>query len=521
MSHRNAYTTNDYNVVTKGRLPEVHRFENLADMARKRGEADMVLANTNIRKEYTKRLKQTREMKDHMERIQRDLRTEMAHCEHARNEVLSGLRDFEPILLLSKRWSDIRRGRPTSPSSHYESISRATTQYNDEVKLYMEKLVSALRDLETSLTEMRDIDRFLDNDINAKVSTMIIDNACMEELISPQDLMGPGSNLPIHNAIMQSSKLHTEKEWANNATAVLSSTNSHIIQSQKHRKKAIGLCRSLRESGKYNRSPAVLDAFAGRIKYNKHHCMSLEANMLMVNGQIDALDRQKAMMVGSLEKVLQQLGNARQRLNVRALLPDKENTRPDVEVTLEIEMSNLRQSELQLRDKLTELEKKREKQIRLLKQMNDEVQMRSDAIRSDTQCAELKLTSSSSQGGVASTPSKGDESCRSSGRSRRSDAAESATPKLPAIGASSAPHRLPVGGESAQLAQPHLDDASGRSSCRSYSSSRSSQPLSSPRKKPVADGKRRLDEALAAVAAAGPPIQASPRIPKPPTHKAR
>eukprot|EP00658_Telonema_sp_P-2_P043204 TRINITY_DN31148_c0_g1_i3.p1 TRINITY_DN31148_c0_g1~~TRINITY_DN31148_c0_g1_i3.p1 ORF type:complete len:116 (-),score=28.92 TRINITY_DN31148_c0_g1_i3:225-572(-) len=62
--------------------------------------------------------------------------------------------------------------------------------------------------------------------------------------------------------------------------------------------------------------------------------------------------------------------------------------------------------------------------------------------------------------------------------------------------------------------------SSGRSSARSYSSSRTSSSQRSgvdARAKPPVNGKKRLEDALAAVAAAGPPIlKSSARVPRPP-----
>jgi len=214
-------------------------------------------------------------------------------------------------------------------------------------------------------------------------------------------------------------------------------------------------------------------------------------------------------------------------------------------MTLEIEMSNLRQSEMQLRDKLEELERKRDKQIRLLTQMKEEVRSRSAAIASDKHCMDLKLPSESSLANMSSARSD-DSDCSSSRSSRRSQVNYDTSPRLPAISSPRAPGATKVDGSGRssgrcyqpQPSQPQqqyqqynqggsgggyedYDDgaSSGRSSVRSYSSSRtsSSQRSVDARAKPPVNVKKRLEDALAAVAAAGPPIlKSSARVPRPP-----
>lgn len=383
--------THDFNVETKGRLPEVHRFEHLTELARKRGERDIEHANNNIRTEYRKRLHDTREMKSRMEHCVSTVGVEVGILERCRGELLEGLRGFEPNIALSAQWNALRRGRPGSPSMHHENVVRALSQNNEELKAAIGRLTAALVQLDDSLKELRGCQQSLGKEVNAKMATMIIDNACMEELINAADLLGPDHRLKPQSAIMQSSKLHTHNEWSNTAESVISNALAQIEVSQGRRKKALSVLRTTREAGRYNRSPLVLDALQTRLRYNQQQLASLELNISMLSGQIDQLDKQRASLGGSLEKIMQQQSIAQQRLDVRAMLPTKENTRPNVEATLEIEIFNLGRNERDLRAKLAELERSHHKQLQLRASMEAEHKSRSAAVALDKACLELRL----------------------------------------------------------------------------------------------------------------------------------
>lgn len=389
-SPRAKLNTHDYNVETKGRLPEVHRFEHLAELARKRGEKEIETANNNIRTEYRKRLHDTKEMKSRMEHCISTLNIEIGTLERCKSEIVEGLRNFEPNLALSAQYNDLRKGRPSSPSIHYENVVRAIAQNNEELKQNVSRLSQVLAQLEESLRELRQCQKYVSNEINAKMTTMIIDNACMEELINPNDLIG---DLPMksQSALMQSSKMHTSNEWSNTAESVISTALAQIEVSQLRRKKALSVLRIIREAGKYNRNPLVLDAFQARMKHNQGQVASLDLNISMISGQIEQLEKQKASLVGFLDKILQQQDIAKQRLNVRAMLPSKENTRPNVETTLEVEIVNSERNEKDLRAKLKELEKNLVKQQTLRASMKQEHKERTDALNLDKSCFELRL----------------------------------------------------------------------------------------------------------------------------------
>eukprot|EP00758_Cryptobia_borreli_P010268 Tbor_TRINITY_DN5555_c4_g6::TRINITY_DN5555_c4_g6_i1::g.13300::m.13300 len=396
--------TNDFNILSNGENLESRMFEHYSKDARKRGEKEIEFANDTIRNEYRKRLKDTREMKDKMEHIQKQLKTEISLCEVARGVILLGLRNFEPSLILNKQWSINMRDRPSSPSLYFETILKSVSQNNKEIQTHISELVDTITLIDACVVKLNKLNQILSQEINTKMDNMIIDNVCIEELIQPGDVMDTSDKgLMPQSALNQSSKLYTEREWANKTDNVVSSTVSQIGMSQCMRKEAMRIMKSLTDSGKFGRCPSVLDAFTAHLNYSQKQCTSLDANISLLKGRIDHLHKEKTILIGLLENIIRNLKTNYQRLSVRTLLPAKEHANQDVEATLEVEITNMKATECLMREKLTECEKRQVTQEQLLERMVQERAYRNSSVELDTACLKMQLLSCSSSGSGAST----------------------------------------------------------------------------------------------------------------------
>lgn len=382
----------DFNVQTKGQLPEVHMFEHHAEKARKRGEKDIQLANGNIRNEYKRRLQDTKELKESVQRHLLTLRAEKGAAVKAKEELVALLEEFQRPVQLQIDWMSIRAagGKPVAEGHDQTTVDAALHQNGHDLRTSMAVLASLLAELETSLRELSATEQRYIKDIEAKTATMVLDQACMDDVIEPPEaLLDKGHPLP--RALMQHRGLVTENEWRNHTNVSISSGVATVEKCAAIRKRVVSTVKSFRDSGKTRRPTCVVDALTNSIKGNTHSVTSLRMNAKMVHGEIAMLEKQHAMLNGSLEKVQQQLHTARQRLQLRNIRPASEQVRAGVEEVLEVEVINMRNTEANLQKEINELIAKRSRLVQLLEKLNIEIDEKERILAVDRKCADQKM----------------------------------------------------------------------------------------------------------------------------------
>lgn len=377
----------DFNILSKGHAPEVHSVEHHAELARMRGEKEIQIANSNIRCEYRKRIHDTRELRDRLMHHMENLKSEISAMEQCKASLLECMAEFQRPIQLTMQWMSLREKRPPSPTATGDHVDRALKQSSYDIKGGLGQLAVHLSEVEAVMKELIETRTRFERDIESKRSTILLDEACMNETIEAS----ARQDGPLPRALLRSHGMSTENDWRNVTNVSISSGVAIIQKSKGIRSHVVECIRSLERGGLTKRPLAVVDALGTRLKQNIQLRTNLQVNCKMSQGELLTLDKHKAMLLGSLEKVKQQMNHALQRLELRVVKPTSEALRQGVEEQLEVEVIKLRTTEATLRNQLAELEKKRARLAHLIEQMTREISDKSEAIHLDQECDGLPL----------------------------------------------------------------------------------------------------------------------------------
>jgi hypothetical protein len=408
--------TEDYlTILSKGQKPELHTFEHHTELARRRGEREIQIADGNIKSEYKKRLKSTKELRAKLQHHLQFLNAELEAFSAARDELLNMMVQVQRPLMLTQQWLHVR----AEEGSFGDPIEGSLQQSVYEGKSSVATLAELLGEAQIVMGLLTTTKQRYEKEIEAKEMIILLDKASMDDALSGAIAMDVIKTIPVQRALMQTHALHTEDEWKMGTAASISSGTAVVERAKAARKNILNALRLINKAGRLQRPLCVVDALQQRIRENSFQCHLLDLNMKMIQGEMLTLEKQKAMLNGSLEKVRQQLETARQRLSVRVVKPPQEVQQAGVEETLEVEVIRMKNTEASLLKQLKELETKMKRLNMLVGEIRKELGEKSVALNLDKKCASMPLPPIESSSPRQRSPSGSDRSSARSSRSAR------------------------------------------------------------------------------------------------------
>ena len=415
------YIAEDVNTLVKGHHREAAQQHHASRSARIFGEQEATVATFNIRSVYNKRLNDTKSIKDRAVATSRTVDAELASAEQVKAEVVKLIADFELPIKYNSQWLEYRKANQftTGASNVVQSprreldkgISTAVYKSTEDVKTGLMEAAIALKDLQVAINQLKITQEALKRDVSLKVGMMVIDQACMNELIHPvSDQDGK-----MHRVLMQPMGLHTDNEWVNVTSTAINNAVSAIDKCAAARKRAAKVVKDNRESTNLSRHPDVVDALTTDIKYGEKLEKALDLNTKMIQGEIRKLDKQRSLLKDSLALLNDRLLHAQQRMELCGVRTKVDTINVDVEEVLEMEVISMKKSREEIVQNLRVVEKSREVAVRLLEKTVREAMDHSKVTTLDKKCLTLRLPE-------IGTP-------RSSGSARISQSPRQGTPR--------------------------------------------------------------------------------------------
>jgi hypothetical protein len=363
----------------------------LANAARKQGEFEMRVADANIRSEYKKRITEVSHVKSHAEIVAKDLRVERSNIEEVKSRVVTLLRDLQGPLSISIQWMELQ-DKMRSPSLkakvQHESVEQAFTSASTNIKHAIKDLSLRLSELLKFATDIEKVTQKLEKDIVVKMGTLMIDKACMEDLVEAEE----PKSFPQHpGALWRKSEMHTENEWVRNASAVINEALSVYANSKNARKRAAELVQTVRDSELLSRPPGVVDAIGQQAKYHEGIDRSLELHSKALEQKSQTLHSQKEALEVSLDQVVAQLASTKQRLKVCFIRPEADGAPVNVEEALELEIAKLKKTKKDLEAKISSIVKTIASVEETVAEVRQQQQVNHQALSTAKQCLSIKL----------------------------------------------------------------------------------------------------------------------------------
>jgi prefoldin subunit 5 len=390
------YIAEDVNVLSKGNHRDFGTVAQHSKTARIFGEAEANMATSNIRSVYNKRLQDTKALKDRAVLVGKSVEAELAASEKAKAELVKLLGDFQLPIQYNAQWLQMRQQNTFSGSSHVvqsprrdldHSIVKAVFKSTDDVKAGLAEVAAALKELQSKISALQAAQEVLKRDVSLKIGMMVIDQACMNELVQPV----ASDEGKMNRVLMQPMRFHTDNEWVNVTSSAMHAAVSAVDHCSAARKHAMKVVRENRESSNLSRHPAVVDALNVDVKYGEKLEKNLDMNAKMIQGEMHKLDKQRKLLQESLALVQDRLRHAQQRMELCGVRSKVDTINVDVEEVLEMEIISMKKSRDEIAHNLRVVEKSREVAMRLLDKTVCEAVEHGKVTVLDKQCLSLRL----------------------------------------------------------------------------------------------------------------------------------
>ncbi len=411
------YIAEDVNVLTKGQHREFGTQAHQSRQARIFGEQEATVATFNIRSVYNKRLQDTKAIKDRAVAVTKTVEAELAAAEKVMAEVVKLLADFQLPIQYNSQWLQMRQQNDYTGATNVahsprkeldKGIITAVFKSTEDVKAGLLEAASALKGLQSTIAVLRAAQETLKRDVSLKIGMMVIDQACMNELIHPVS----DEDAKMTRVLMQPMGLHTDNEWVNVTSAAINGAVSAVDKCSVARKHAMKVVKENRESSNLSRHPAVVDALTTDVKYGEKLEKNLDMNAKMIQGEIRKLDKQRKLLQDSLALVGDRLRHAQQRMELCGVRTKVDTINVDVEEVLEMEIISMKKSQSEIAQNLRVVEKSREVAMRLLDKTVSEAVNHGKVTVLDKQCLSLRLPQIAQPGRTGTPRSNASQSPR-------------------------------------------------------------------------------------------------------------
>lgn len=369
--------------------------EAIAAKAKDRVEKQLEATTANINNEYRRRIREARAMVAQLTKSAADLDQEHAALLEARNQLMDYLGQMQNPLELNLQWVQLRKAHRRS-SLTGRGVAEAIENNQRDLKQAIVKATAAISELDTTLKRLTECIEHHQREIKNKNISVVLDSACLVPNLEVP--VRDEHSVKLHSSVMRRDNMHIENEWRNNVAALLS--NAPIMrQTARHvvlRAKAV--VRWIVENGFLDRPSHVIDVLKINIKDSEKHQKQLEYNRRMVQGQMLALEKNRAQLLGTLEKVHQKVVETQRRLDMKLVRPSIEDTRRDIDEELERATTSLLQSELAIKNQLFDVETRRQRLILLYQDIETELSAKKRAHAVDRSCLEANLAGSGARG---------------------------------------------------------------------------------------------------------------------------
>lgn len=399
------YFAEDFNLVSRGMAPEVFDVGMSVEAATRQGELEMKLGASAVRSEYQKRVADISQLRSRAQQALGSLETERVAMQHAKDEIIVMMRDFQSTLEVNLSWLKLRRG------GHSHTASAAMTEHNKNIELSIEQsakdIKNALLNLATELAKLtnalKEIDEAiakLKDDIVTKSANIVLDKACMDGLLAMQSptasQQGTSSsaNPPSPRSQQQqgkSSARTNETDWIGKGQLVIVQGLHVLERCAPVRKSATIVVSEIREAGRLQRNPQVLDAFRLQQKCGEQLDHQLDLNKKAMVGQQQQLAKQRASLLVSLGKTREQLSIAMQRMQMSSLRPVLEGAPSNVEEVLHLEIAKLQRNAKEIEEKLKVVESSFKKAEMLVGSLEKQAEVNNKTVQLVKECLDVKL----------------------------------------------------------------------------------------------------------------------------------
>jgi hypothetical protein len=209
---------------------------------------------------------------------------------------------------------------------HHATIEISLEASNKDIK---NNLLALTKELQKILLVVAELDQAMEKlkaDIVAKSGAMVIDKACMENLVTTGSTASSASaataaipRSPRKADVMAPSpRKSNQDDWMSKGSAVAVSALHVLEKCAPIKRSATSLLAEIREGGRLQRDPAVLDAFRNQAKCGDHLDNQLDLNKKAMQNQIQSLAKQETALQISLEKTLHSQSEVNQKTTALA-----------------------------------------------------------------------------------------------------------------------------------------------------------------------------------------------------------
>ena len=383
--------------------------EALANRAKDRVEKQLEVTTAEINIEYRRRIKETRDMIAQLTKSSGELAEERKALKEAHEQLIGYLAKLQNPLSLNLQWVQLRKsmgrgGQNTSSSS----VSDAMDNNHRDLRSAVVKVTASIAELGIALQRVDDCVAAHQRELKDKNISVVLDSACLVPNLEVP--VRDANSVKLHSSIMRPSGLHTEREWRNNVTGLLSCAPPIRAQARQVVMRARAVVRWVVENGFLDRPTAVVDVLQANLAETERQQMQLEFNARMVQGQLLTLERNRAQLLATLERVHQKVIETQRRLDMKLVRPVVEDARRDIDEDLERATTNLLQSELTIKNQLFEVETRRQRLILLYQDIETELLAKKRSAAMDRTCLGTQIGDPDARGnnnttGAYSAPS--------------------------------------------------------------------------------------------------------------------
>lgn len=399
----------DSNKLSLGIAPENRDYEQSVETARKQGELELRVGSCVIRSEYQKRLDEVAIQRAKSQQALVLLESERASLLQGKESVLALMKDFESTLQVNVQWLGIQKSivpeaiPSTELKKHRLTVHESLEASIKDIKGILLHLVTHLTATQAAVVEADEAIRILKEDIITKSSSMVMDKACMEGLVTTDAATAavPGSpRAPLTYATSRTkqsgmmsipSPRRSDTDWQRKGEAA-AAHGLHIVERiTPVRRAAQEYASRVRQEGRLQRNTAVVDALRNQIKCGEQLDHQLELNQKTMTSQLAINNRQQAAISIALGNVEEQLRIANERLRVSNVRPATDCAPSNVEDTLGMEITKLKRSQLELNGKLTGLSGHNQRTETMVKTLQQQSTATRSTLEQAKACLDVKL----------------------------------------------------------------------------------------------------------------------------------
>lgn len=361
----------------------------VAQRAKDRVERQLEITTTQINHEYRKRIKEAREMIDRLSKSSAELATERSFLREAREVLLEYLGRLQNPIKLNLQWVQLRKNHRRSSLGN-QGVSEAMDNSHRDLRGAVLKLTSALTDVDVAMKRVDECVEAHQREIKDKNTTVVLDSACL--LPNLEVPVRDENSVKLHSSVVRRTGLHTEQEYQNNVAALISSAPPIRQTAKQVVARAKAVCRWIVENGYLERPTHVVDVLKSSVQDSEKQQKQLEYNAKMIQGQMLALEKNRAQLLGTLEKVHQKVVETQRRLDMKLVRPIVDDSRRDIDEELERATTSLLQSELSIKNQLFDVETRRQRLILLYQDIETELQSKKRAYAVDMSCLNAQIS---------------------------------------------------------------------------------------------------------------------------------